>query len=360
MIKFFLMLLFFAGVFCFSGAAYSADETTAPRPSGGKEKNSLATPANYDTIQPNTHSSVNDEHTRLIDEHAQLKKDYLKLNNDYQMVTSDRDNLLIQTKKMIAAKNRTEEMLAMLDKIQREVARSAQEKEMALARSRTLEQRVNDLENVESRFETSRTRLLSEKEQLAMTVAGLKEQLSNGSLAQENSRLKKDNASLHERVTQLSSESRKSEELEGALVRARAASAEFERRYKETVRHTRAYEKKLASGAPAKLHELSRQNQSLIEETAVMHYNLGVFYTRQKEYSRAAVEFEKTLELKPDDAQAHFNLGYIYAEYLVNRKRAVDHFQDYLKYVKKEDKDVDWVRRYILTWQAWDGKEPMK
>jgi len=91
-----------------------------------------------------------------------------------------------------------------------------------------------------------------------------------------------------------------------------------------------------------------------------MHYNLGVFYSKQKEYSRAVSEFEEAVKLRPDDAYSHFNLGYIYAEYLVNRPKAIEHFRHYLRLAKKDDKDLDWVKKYILTWQAWAGKEPME
>ena len=91
-----------------------------------------------------------------------------------------------------------------------------------------------------------------------------------------------------------------------------------------------------------------------------MHYNLGVFYTQHKEYKRAIAEFEKAIELNPDDPYAHFNLGYIYAEYLVDRSKAVEHFRHYLRLADKSDKDIDWVKKYILTWQAWEGKTPLK
>ena len=91
-----------------------------------------------------------------------------------------------------------------------------------------------------------------------------------------------------------------------------------------------------------------------------MHYNLGVFYMKQKQYPRSVSEFSKAVELNPQDAYAHFNLGYIYSEYMPNRKKAVEHFKQYLRYVDKNDKDIDWVRKYIVTWEAWDGKVPMQ
>ncbi|MBU2221078.1 MAG: tetratricopeptide repeat protein, partial [Candidatus Omnitrophica bacterium] len=110
---------------------------------------------------------------------------------------------------------------------------------------------------------------------------------------------------------------------------------------------------------PAKFAELARENKVLIKETALMHYNLGVFYTQSKEFSRATAEFEKAIELNPDDPYSHYNLGYIYAEYLGNRPKAIENFRKFLKLAKAEDKDVDWVKKYILTWQTWEGKKPV-
>ncbi|MBU1871731.1 MAG: tetratricopeptide repeat protein, partial [Candidatus Omnitrophica bacterium] len=75
---------------------------------------------------------------------------------------------------------------------------------------------------------------------------------------------------------------------------------------------------------------------------------------------RAIAEFEKAIELNPEDPYFHYNLGYIYAEYMVDRPKAIEHFRHFLRLTKNEDKDVDWVKKYILTWQTWEGKRPIK
>jgi len=106
---------------------------------------------------------------------------------------------------------------------------------------------------------------------------------------------------------------------------------------------------------PKKFSELARQNRTLIKETSEMHYNLGVANIKNKEYGRAIKEFEKVLELKPQDAYANYNLGYIYAEHLVDRERAIKYFQNYLAYAP-DARDANWVRKYILTWQTWYGR----
>lgn len=114
-----------------------------------------------------------------------------------------------------------------------------------------------------------------------------------------------------------------------------------------------------ASEFPKKFTDLARHNRKLVEETAHMHYNMGVSFIKSKDFKRAVNEFKKVLELKPDDAYANYNLGYIYAEHLVDRPTAIKYFRDYLTYAKDAN-DADWVKKYILTWQTWYGKEKMK
>ena len=130
--------------------------------------------------------------------------------------------------------------------------------------------------------------------------------------------------------------------------------------YAETLQEKKMLAGKLAR-LPGKFAELARQNKKLIKETISMHYNLGVFYIKNKEYKRAIAEFKETLKLKPDHAYASYNLGYIYAEYQVDRPQAVRYFKDYLEFSagkKEEDKkNRDWVRKYVLTWETWYGKE---
>jgi tetratricopeptide (TPR) repeat protein len=134
---------------------------------------------------------------------------------------------------------------------------------------------------------------------------------------------------------------------------------EFQKQAEEAMIKNRELEKR-AQEIPARFAEMARENKVLIKETALMHYNLGVFYTKNKEYSRATAEFEKATELNPEDPYAHYNLGYIYAEYLVDRSKSIEHFRKFLSLCKTDDKDVDWVRKYILTWQTWGGKKPIQ
>jgi chromosome segregation ATPase len=145
-----------------------------------------------------------------------------------------------------------------------------------------------------------------------------------------------------------------------ALEKDKAAlSAElkqFKKNYAEAVKKNKAFERDIKN-MPKKFSELARQNIAMRKETSEMHYNLGVFYAKNKEYERAANEFAKTVDIDPEHAYAYFNLGYINAEYFVNRKAAIENFRHYLNLAKSDDKDAEWAKKYILTWQTWEGKQ---
>lgn len=146
---------------------------------------------------------------------------------------------------------------------------------------------------------------------------------------------------------------------DASLELLRRQVGEMKEKYEEARRQNKALEAKL-EGLPKRFAELARENKILIKRTALMHYNLGVFYTQHQEFPRAVAEFEKAVELNQDDSASYFNLGYIYAEHLQNRPRAVSYFRQFLKLAKKDDKDADWAKRYVLTWQTWEGEAPIK
>ena len=132
----------------------------------------------------------------------------------------------------------------------------------------------------------------------------------------------------------------------------------FEKQYDEIKKENR-YLAQEATQFPKKFADLARHNRKLVKETADMHYNLGVSNIKNKEFGRAIKEFEKVLELKPQDAYANYNLGYIYAEHLVDRHKAIKYFKDYLAYAP-DARDANWVRKYVMTWQTWYGKNQLK
>ena len=77
-----------------------------------------------------------------------------------------------------------------------------------------------------------------------------------------------------------------------------------------------------------------------------MHYNLGVIFQKENRWKEAVREYEKVLELKPDDADANFNLALIYDTIKNDRKKAVFYYERYLD-INPDADDADKVKEYI-------------
>lgn len=95
-----------------------------------------------------------------------------------------------------------------------------------------------------------------------------------------------------------------------------------------------AQTKDLQAGLDKTMSELSQNNQDkgrLERDVATMHYNLAVMMTDQKNFEAAVREYKKVLELKPHDADAHYNLGVIYDEEFKDNVHAIEHYKAYLK-----------------------------
>ena len=102
------------------------------------------------------------------------------------------------------------------------------------------------------------------------------------------------------------------------------------------------------------------------------HYELGVFYYRQRRYANAAGEFERVLEITPDNALAHATLGGMLqllgkdAEAETHLKRSLDLQPSYIAYTnlgalyyreRRWDESVAMTRQALALndndWSAW-------
>jgi chromosome segregation ATPase len=296
-------------------------------------------------------------------ENAELKNKYIQLQQDYKTVSNLRDNLSNQVQGLLAEGERAKELEGNLEKLKKDTEALEKEKQEIINRSNNFKEEIKKLE-------LGKMKMAKERRQLEEALSVEKEKSGTKQIEQQILKLQKENkdsvGSLKEKQAELAklknSESNLKEEVNKLKRDIEELRQKFEKLIKDyagAVLKNKSLEREIYE-APKKFAEIARQNKSLIRDTANTHYNLGVFYLKNKEYSRAVAEFEKTVELTPDDTYAHFNLGYIYAEYIVNRPRAIEHFRHYLRLAKSTDKDLDWVKKYIITWQSYDGKEPMK
>lgn len=303
------------------------------------------------------------DYEKLEKESAGLKNEHAKLQKDFQAITMDRDNLINQAKLLLSDRARANDLSEALEKIKNEKELVENEKEEIIDKNLKLGEEIQKLEAAYGQIK-------NEKQQLEDLLSKERDKNQVRKLGQEKADLQKENGELKAALKQAQGElsrgkdvsAKTSSEFKNAkeeIAKLRQKIDSLNQGYVEALKKNKALEQK-ALNAPDKFAELARQNKTLIKQTANMHYNLGVFYTKSKEYSRAIAEFEEAVKLRPDDAYSHFNLGYIYAEYILNRPKAIEHFRHYLRLAKSEDKDMDWVKKYILTWQSWAGKEPME
>ena len=110
----------------------------------------------------------------------------------------------------------------------------------------------------------------------------------------------------------------------------------------------------LINQAPDKIREMAAQNTTLLRETAEMHYNMGVFFTNNKEFARAEKEYLRALDFDPNHLKVHYNLGYLYAEDLDKQDKAVEHLQKFSQ-IEPSSKESEAVRSYITSLSVWNG-----
>lgn len=283
--------------------------------------------------------------------------EYEKLKKEHEALLIDYQNVLAQAKTLLEYKNKARDMEDFTRQGAVEKESLIKEKEEALAQAAELKDKVHQLDESIVKLTQERDEYKNSFEKASVgniigeetkkKIAGLEKQ--GASLSQENKDLENKIKAMEKVALKREAEAELSEK---QISEARA-------KYDEARKQNRVLERKIDE-EPKQFAELARENKVLIKRTATMHYNLGVFYTENKEFERAVAEFEKAVELNPEDSASYFNLGYIYAEQLTNRPKAVGYFKQYLKLAKRDDKDVDWVKRYILTWQTWEGKVPIK
>jgi len=280
-----------------------------------------------------------------------------KLKQEHERLLINYKNALAQAKALLVYKKQVRDIDDVRRQGRLQARKLERDREDALEEIKELHIRIAGLNADVARLRQQRDEYKKNFEKASVeNIIGEDAQKKIDALEDEKALLEKRTAVLERRIKTLEHEGVK-KEAEAELYRRRVD--EIKKKYAEAVKNNRVLEKKIRR-APKRAAELARENKILIKRTALMHYNLGVFYTQNREFARAVKEFEKAVELNPHDAASFFNLGYIYAEHLQNRSKAVEHFRQYLKVAQKDDKDADWVKRYILTWQTWEGNVPIK
>jgi chromosome segregation ATPase len=297
---------------------------------------------------------------QLRNDHANLKKEkdalqqaYTELNRAFDGIKAERDRFASQAQS--AQEELKTKFLSLTQDKERlgaELERMAKENKELELKVRVLEERLASMEKAHQEIRFERDTL---QRQLSLARDFDRENVLKRQLLDKEKQIRQKEDALKQAVRQqeaLRKELEKRQaDLEKVEGRLKQLQAEHIRLVEESKRLREQVDK-----SPGQVTRLAKQHERLIRETADMHYNLGILFSKQKEYARATQEFKKVLELRPDDADAHYNLGVIYAEHLPDRKRAMEHFRMYLK-LNPRAQDASWVKQYIASWQAWEGKE---
>jgi tetratricopeptide (TPR) repeat protein len=100
--------------------------------------------------------------------------------------------------------------------------------------------------------------------------------------------------------------------------------------------------------------ELSaKEESSVVVEAGKLHYNVGNFYFRNREYAAAVEEYKKAIMYQPKDADAHYNLAIVNDEYLGNRPEALQHYKRFLSLASGDPKAVK-VEQRILDLELYE------
>ena len=277
-----------------------------------------------------------------------LQQQHDDLVRRYDQVMVDRDNLLAQTKRTMAEQTQLTDDRTLFEGVLKRVSQE----------DHLLRETVGSLKTDYRRLQELADGLMTERNALQDQVGKLKnheqERRFKDQLAKEQEKHRRTAAQLakvQQEGNALKAKLAKLEPLQNrlSLLQEKYAALLAEQR---TLRH-------FADHVPKDVTAMAREHERLLREVADTHYNMGVLFSAKNDYVRAEKEFAKVVELQPGDADAYYNLGVIYAERLPDRQKAMTSFRKYLQ-LKPHAKDASWVKQYIASWQAWEGKERLE
>lgn len=93
--------------------------------------------------------------------------------------------------------------------------------------------------------------------------------------------------------------------------------------------------------------KIALENKKMKIDSAKLHYNLANTFFERGDYMRAASEYRQVVTLLPNDADAHYNLAFVYGEFLNQPAVALEHYKAYL-HLNPYASDAPLVKEKIL------------
>ena len=304
-----------------------------------------------------------------------LEADYAELKKKYEDLEIDRNNVLTQTKNLLVEKAKWEEMAPQVENLKKTNRVFREQKDKILSDNLRLKTEISEfVQNFDS-LKESYQELLAKQEAAEKENADLRRLLTQQVeatpefqvLDRESKRLREENLKLgetinllEERIKKALDRIKKDQAREISLVRQvheQKASLDGLRSQNGSLAKGNQDLNVLVSQAPDRVRNIAAQNQVLLKETAEMHYNMGVFFTDNRQFPQAEKEYLRALDFDPNNLKVHYNLGYLYAEDMDKHDKAMFHLQKYLQ-LDPNARESEAIRSYIAERQVWNSTGP--
>lgn len=306
---------------------------------------------------------------------------YSDLLEEYEKMKIDRDNILIQTRKLLQNKREYEmgletftvvsaerkKLFERNQELEKKIIASEAEIEVLEEEAVKLEIEKNELQDLvgESKAQETVKNLIDENKK---TIKSMQEKFKGEAsefktkikdletaLKEENKKWISERRSLEKEVSRLENKNEKAEKQEkedrNTIVSLNERIEELEQGKKEVEKALLDLERR-SKKIPVDFKNLARHNEILTKQLADVHYNMGVVFCNQGEFRRAIAEYEEVIKIKPRDKDAIYNLGLIYAEHMVDRDKAIKYFKRYIQ-IDNKSTNAEWAKTYIVKWESW-------
>lgn len=321
-----------------AGYVFSADEA-APVAAGTDIQKLQAQIKDIDLDRNNLlkqTQAIQKEKEALLKQIADMKKSSSGAVTEMESLKKEQEILKTEMAKLQAEREKEkQEVFAEKQAFERKIA---DEQERANSLIRTMEEYTP--EKIQGLIE-DRNRLEEENKRMAQQVFEAEKRMEEA--RKQMTPLELDREQLH-KVQEENKELRKRIEYVQKLEKKQEELLKENAEYRERVEVLKAKFKDAAPG----LAKASRISQKMMRENADMHYNLGTVFLQNKKHKEAIKEYERVLELRPNDPETHYNLGILYDDYLKDREKALYHYQKYLS-VNPKAPDAKKVESYILS-----------
>ena len=327
------------------------------------------TSAAYLLIKQNKSKSSNDPSS------LKLEQDYTDLKKKYEELETDRNNVLTQTRTLLQEKAQWQGVEEQLENLKNTNKVFMAQKEKLLAENQKLKAEVASvLQNFDG-LKQSYQDLLTKQEEADKENISLRDLLTKQVQAtpeyqlldRESKRLREENEKFGQTINLMEGKLKlaldrikKDQERELSMlrqVRGQKDLLEGIRAQNVMLTKTNMELNELINSTPGHIKDMAAQNQTLVKETAEMHYNMGVFFTENKKFEQAEREYLRALEFDPNNLKVHYNLGYLYAEDMDRHDKAMFHLEKYLQ-IDPNSKESEAIRSYIATRQTWNAGAP--